>query len=77
MAGCPWPRAASTSPHASRASLPISGTQADSSMQDAAALMVSKKFNRLPVVDEVGSIVGILTSTDVMRLVVSGALELN
>ena len=46
-------------------------------MQDAAALMVSKKFNRLPVVDDVGSIVGILTSTDVMRLVVSGALELN
>ena len=49
---------------------------ADSSMQDAAAMMLKQKFNRLLVESE-GKLVGILSTSDVMRLVLSGQLELS
>lgn len=37
-------------------------------MQDAAALMLRKKHNRLVVVDDAGQLAGLLTTTDVLRL---------
>ena len=37
-------------------------------MQDAAALMLRKKHNRLVVVDETGRLAGLLSSTDVLRV---------
>jgi CBS domain-containing protein len=36
-------------------------------MREAAALMTAKRLHRLPVVDETGRLVGVLTSADVMR----------
>jgi len=36
-------------------------------MQEAAAIMVRKRLNRLPVVDDAGILKGILSSGDVMR----------
>ena len=43
----------------------------DSKMSDAAALMLRKKINRVLVVDGEDALVGILTTTDVLRLVLS------
>ena len=36
------------------------------SIEDAATLMVEKRINRLPVIDEEGSLVGILSRRDIM-----------
>ena len=38
-----------------------------SDMQQVAQLMLSRRFNHLPVVDEGGTLVGILTSQNVLR----------
>jgi CBS domain-containing protein len=37
------------------------------SMREAAAVMTAKRLHRLPVVDDAGRLVGILTTADVMR----------
>jgi len=45
--------------------------QQDASIGEAARLMLEKKFSGLPVVDETGHLVGIITESDIFRLVVS------
>ncbi len=42
--------------------------QADTKMRDAVQLLYEHRFNSLPVVDEVGNLVGILTEVDVYLL---------
>jgi CBS domain-containing protein len=42
------------------------------SLQDAAALMLRKKVNRLPVVAAGGALVGVLTRTDVVAALARG-----
>lgn len=41
----------------------------DTSMQDAASLLIERKISRLPVVDRSGSLVGLLSTSDVMDVV--------
>ena len=48
----------------------------DTTMQEAAALLLEKKIGRLLVVDESEKLVGLLSCTDMMDLVLSGDLEL-
>lgn len=36
-------------------------------MTDAATIMLGEKLNRLPVVDDEGDLVGLLSASDVMR----------
>jgi len=48
----------------------------DTIMQDAAALLLEKKIGRLIVVDDEQQLVGLLSCTDVMELVLSGDLEI-
>ena len=48
----------------------------DTSMQEAAALLLEKKIGRLIVVDDDNSLVGLLSCTDMMELVLSGQLDL-
>ena len=48
----------------------------DTTMQTAAALLLEKKLGRLIVVDESETLVGLLSCTDMMRLVLSGDLEI-
>jgi CBS domain-containing protein len=43
----------------------------DASIREAARLMLDHKFSGLPVVDEAGRLVGIITESDIFRLVVS------
>jgi CBS domain-containing protein len=43
----------------------------DDTVQSAAALMIRRRFNHVPIVDESGTVVGILRSTDVMEHVLS------
>ena len=38
-------------------------------IRDAARMMLEKKFSGLPVVDEAGHLVGIITESDIFRLV--------
>ena len=45
--------------------------QATASVGDAARIMLEKKFSGLPVVDEENHLVGIITESDIFRLVVS------
>ena len=49
----------------------------DTSMQDAAALLLNKKLGRLMVVDGGGGLVGLLSCTDMMDLVLSGELDMH
>ena len=46
------------------------------SMQEAAALLLEKRYGRLVVVDDDQNLVGLLSCTDMMRLVLSGDLDL-
>lgn len=48
----------------------------DTTMQDAAALLLDKKLGRLLVVDDAEQLVGLLSCTDMMSLVLSGDLEI-
>ena len=48
----------------------------DTTMQDAAALLLEKKIGRLLVVDDDDKLVGLLSCTDMMALVLSGDLEM-
>ena len=48
----------------------------DTTMQDAAAMLIENKIGRLIVVDEEEQLVGLLSCTDMMRLVLDGDLEL-
>lgn len=41
--------------------------RSDTSMREAAFIMTEKRTHRLPVVDEDGKLVGVLTSSDIMR----------
>lgn len=41
----------------------------DVTMQKAAAMLLRKKINRLPVVDEEGGLIGMISTTDIMRAV--------
>jgi acetoin utilization protein AcuB len=43
--------------------------QQDASIGEAAQIMLDKKFSGLPVVDESGQLVGIITESDIFRLV--------
>jgi len=45
--------------------------QQDASIGDAAKVMLEKKFSGLPVVDEADHLVGIITESDIFRLVVN------
>ena len=51
--------------HAMRDAVPVHG---HTTMAEAAQLMYPHRLNRLFVTDEVGALLGILTSTDVMRV---------
>ena len=48
----------------------------ETTMQDAAVVLLDKKIGRLIVVDDENNLVGLLSCTDVMDLVVNGDLEL-
>lgn len=39
----------------------------DASLEDAATLMVKKKVKRIPVVDKVGRLIGIVSRRDIME----------
>jgi len=45
--------------------------QQNASIGEAARMMLDKKFSGLPVVDEAGHLVGIITESDIFRLVAS------
>jgi len=45
--------------------------QQTASVGDAAKVMLEKKFSGLPVVDEIDNLVGIITESDIFRLVVN------
>jgi CBS domain-containing protein len=49
---------------------------AERSVRDAADLMIERRVNRLPVVDEAGTLVGIVTRADIVRAFVRPDLEL-
>ena len=42
-------------------------------VQDAASLLLKHQVSRLPVVDSLQSLVGIITTTDIMQIVVADA----
>ena len=42
----------------------------EATISTAAEIMLEKKFSGLPVVDDVGKLVGIITESDIFRLVV-------
>lgn len=42
---------------------------ADVTLQKAASMLLRKKINRLPVVDEEGGLIGLISTTDIMRAV--------
>jgi len=48
----------------------------ETSMKEAANILVSKKLGRLIVVDDEGCLVGLLSCTDMMDLVVQGELDM-
>lgn len=50
---------------------PVITVQADEPMLNAAKLMLAKKVSGLPVVDAAGKVVGMLTESDIFRLVVN------
>jgi len=45
--------------------------QQSASVGDAAKIMLEKKFSGLPVVDEIDNLIGIITESDIFRLVVN------
>ena len=47
----------------------------DTTMQEAAALLLENRYGRLIVVDDDNSLVGLLSCTDMMELVISGQLD--
>ena len=47
----------------------------DDSVQHAAQLMTDRKIGGLPVVNDAGNLVGILTESDIFRMVVSSDVE--
>ena len=49
----------------------------DTTMQDAASIILEKKIGRLIVVDDKQELAGILSCTDIMDLVVTGQLDLH
>ena len=48
---------------------PVNTTRPDASVEDAATVMVSNRSNPLPVVDEDGHMVGIISRTDILRVI--------
>ncbi len=54
---------------------PVSIAPTDT-IQDAAQLMMERKIGGLPVVNEAGNLVGILTESDIFRMVVSSDVEI-
>lgn len=55
---------------------PITVSPTDS-IQSAAQLMLEKKIGGLPVVSDEGNLVGILTESDIFRMVVSSNVEIH
>jgi len=49
----------------------------DTTIQDAAAVLLENKIGRLLVVDDAQQLVGLLSCTDIMALVLSGELDLD
>lgn len=47
---------------------PVNTISPDASIEDAATVMVSNRSNPLPVVDETGKMVGIISRTDLLRV---------
>lgn len=47
---------------------PVNTISPDASIEDAATVMVSNRANPLPVVDETGKMVGIISRTDLLRV---------
>ncbi len=54
---------------------PVNTIGPDASIEDAATVMVSNRSNPLPVVDEAGRMVGIISRTDILRVIED--MELN
>ena len=51
----------------------VKTAKADESLADAVQVMITNKINALPVVDESGRVLGIVTSTDVMKRFINAA----
>ena len=47
---------------------PVNTISPDASVEDAATVMVSNRSNPLPVVDESGKMIGIISRTDILRV---------
>jgi len=54
---------------------PVNTIGPDASIEDAATVMVSNRSNPLPVLDEAGRMVGIISRTDILRVIED--MELN
>lgn len=48
---------------------PVNTIGPDASIEDAATVMVSNRSNPLPVVDETGRMIGIISRTDILRVI--------
>jgi CBS domain-containing protein len=56
---------------------PVNTIGPDASIEDAATVMVSNRSNPLPVVDEAGRMIGIISRTDILRVVEDLELHLD
>jgi CBS domain-containing protein len=55
---------------------PVNTISPDASVEDAATVMVSNRSNPLPVVDDNGRMVGIISRTDILRVIEDLELQL-
>lgn len=55
---------------------PVNTISPDASVEDAATVMVSNRSNPLPVVDENGHMIGIISRTDILRVIEELELQL-
>jgi CBS domain-containing protein len=56
---------------------PVNTIGPDASIEDAATVMVSNRSNPLPVVDEAGRMIGIISRTDILRVIEDLELHLD
>lgn len=55
---------------------PVNTTTPDADIEDVAAVMISNRSNPLPVVDEDGRLIGIISRTDILRVFEDADLQL-